>query len=57
MNLNILIITNLKKKKQKWFSQHPIYSTISTLCGTENLTKKITETFYHHIRKFLPVLD
>eukprot|EP00742_Colponemidia_sp_Colp-10_P002968 GILJ01003167.1.p1 GENE.GILJ01003167.1~~GILJ01003167.1.p1 ORF type:complete len:757 (-),score=123.34 GILJ01003167.1:152-2422(-) len=43
------------KEEEDYFESHPVYSTLPPgSVGTKNLTKKLTQILYKHIKSFLP---
>ena len=54
---NKMPVSDALKIEQKFFSEHPIYSTLpETVCGTKALIEKLTKVLFVLIKDNLPVL-
>ena len=50
-------VSEALKEEQKFFSSHPIYSTLpESVCGTKALIEKLTKVLFVQIKDNLPVL-
>lgn len=43
-----------RRIEEEFFKDHPVYSRYTNLCGTANLSRKLSELLYLSIRKALP---